>query len=244
MAVYKDTPQNRKLGRVGQSYQRSTAHLQAYKFAPGQAGPGRRSPLTQTQAMDAFKKFYSPKGRYRKIQASLGKPSYVSSAKRAMAQDKLRSMSAKKIVADARYKSRPDLYDYLGVDTGKLSWKGSPAQRAALARGKPFTTASSALARARRSSKAKRRSAKPSPGQRPMSAAQKAALARGRAMRATNLKAQGKGSPKRKSPKKTGRKLSPAARAKAVQNLKKARAQKAIGKDFPRFVDEEGFGYY
>jgi hypothetical protein len=98
--------------------------------------------IDQGQAQAAFDRFYSPRGRYAKYHP--GK-----SPKRAASQDRLRAVTPKRIVNDARFAKRPDLYDYAGVDVGRFAPRRTGPGGMDAIRAKRVVSEEEALRRAR-----------------------------------------------------------------------------------------------
>lgn len=105
-----------------------------------------RTPITQAQAQAAFDRFYA---RTQKITNASGQKVGVYASPRgrrsARTYDLNHTLSSpSKLINDRRYISRPDLYDFAGVDAGAKQRKAlSDSQRAVLGRGQ------AALARGR-----------------------------------------------------------------------------------------------
>ena len=86
-------------------------------------------PITKEQAQSAFDRFYA---RTRKIN---GVPRYASPQGRRSAKTYDVKRTAN-VVADRRFLTRPDIYDFQGVDTGSVARKvPTENQKAVLARG-------------------------------------------------------------------------------------------------------------
>lgn len=99
-----------------------------------------RKAITAAQAQKAFDRFYKGKGPLNRA----GKPRYSRPAV-AKAHD---ARTTRRVIKDVRYLRNPHTYDFRGVDTGKAKRKPlSPAQRAALAKGRAALKAKRAAAR-------------------------------------------------------------------------------------------------
>ena len=114
--------------------QRIAANAHAKRSAEAAA----RTPITQAQAQAAFDRFYARTQKMTNA-ASEKVPIYASPRGRRSARtyDLNHTLSnPAKVINDRRYISRPDLYDFAGVDTGAKQRKALSAnQRAVLARG-------------------------------------------------------------------------------------------------------------
>jgi hypothetical protein len=110
------------------------------RAAAMEAVAARKSPrqITQTQAQQAFDKFYK-RTRTIKRGPRKGQPRFASPRGRKAARTydlTHRSNNPDKLISDARYLHNPHAYEFQGVDTGnKVRKPMSPAQRAALKRG-------------------------------------------------------------------------------------------------------------